>query len=83
MIIGKNTNLGGKNPFLKEQTSPLPLKEEKRTILEQSRTMQHTDVTSKKEMNDKAFAMLEDRLQKGLISMEDFNKLCEQLGKRK
>ena len=45
--------------------------------------MQHTDVTSKKEMNDKAFAMLEDRLQKGLISMEDFNKLCEQLGKRK
>ena len=52
-------------------------------MMENNRAMQHTNVMSKKEMNEKAFSMLQDRLNKGLISMDEFNKKCAQLGKNK
>ena len=79
MIIGKNTNLQPKNSFIKSGT---PISDSSR-MMEQNRVMQHTNVMSKNEMNDKALAMLQDRLRKGLISMDEFNKMCNQLGKRK
>ena len=83
MIIGKNTNLQPKNNFIRnENTQNNPLNN-MNPMLETNRTMQHTNIMSKQEMNDKAFAMLQDRLNKGLISMEEFNKMCNQLGKRK
>ena len=83
MIIGKNTNFqANRNQFLKENNQN-PTHPKINPMMEQTRTMQHTNVMSKKEMNDKAFAMLEDRLNKGLISIEEFNKKCTLLGKRK
>lgn len=45
-------------------------------------TLQHKDVLNKNDMNDKAFAMLQERLSNGLITIEEFNKKCTQLGKR-
>lgn len=45
-------------------------------------TTKHRDVLSKSDMNDKAFAMLQERLNNGLITIEEFNKKCTQLGKR-
>lgn len=45
-------------------------------------TIQHKDVLNQNDMNDKAFAMLQERLNNGLISIEEFNKKCTQLGKR-
>ncbi len=85
MIIGNNTNLNhNQNTFLNNQdndnqTSFL----DSDMMREKNRAMQHTDVMSKSEMKDKSFAMLQDRLNKGLISMEEFNKMCNNLGKQK
>ena len=80
MIIGKNTNFQPKqNNFIKPNenrgfinptTKPNP-------------TMQHADIMNKNEMHDKAFSILQERYNQGLISLEEFNKKCEQLGKRK
>lgn len=41
----------------------------------------HVDPTNHNAMHDKTLALLNDRLQKGQISMEEFNKQCQQLGK--
>ena len=41
----------------------------------------HVNPTSRHDMHDKTLALLNDRLQKGQISMEEFNKQCTQLGK--
>ena len=86
MIIGKNTNLQPKNNFVRNDNNQNTSNNSIKSInpmVETNRVMQHTNVMSKQEMNDKAFAMLQDRLNKGQISMEEFNKMCSQLGKRK
>lgn len=41
----------------------------------------HVNPTNKQDMHDKTLALLNDRLQKGQISMDEFNKQCTQLGK--
>ena len=41
----------------------------------------HVNPTSRHDMHDKTLALLNDRLQKGQITMEEFNKQCTQLGK--
>ena len=80
MIIGKNTNFQAKqNNFMKPKSTNKPM--QAKTGFNQ--TMQHTDVMNKNDMYDKSFNMLQDRLNKGLISLEEFNKKCAQLGKRK
>lgn len=43
----------------------------------------HVNPTNKQDMRDKTLALLNDRLQKGQISMDEFNKQCTQLGKLK
>lgn len=45
-------------------------------------TIKHRDILNKNDMNDKAFSMLQERLNNGLITIEEFNKKCTQLGKR-
>ncbi len=48
---------------------------------ETTRNMKYTDVNSSNDMQDKAFAMLQDRLRNGTITIEEFNKKCSALGK--
>lgn len=48
---------------------------------ENTSTMNHTNVMDKNEMHNKAFAMLQERLSNGTISIEEFNKKCRELGK--
>ena len=83
MIIGKNTNLQNNNQFINSQPNNNTSSNRINPMMESNRTMQHTNVMSKKEMNDKAFSMLQDRLNKGLITMDEFNKKCAKLGKLK
>lgn len=44
--------------------------------------MKNTNVLDKNEMMDKSFQILQDRLNKGLISLEEFNKQCNKLNKK-
>ena len=39
------------------------------------------NVNSRDEMTDKSLAMLQDRLNNGLITMDEFHKKCEQINK--
>lgn len=85
MIIGKNNNQNNFNQAFNNKMN---------TIKENAQvtkgivspiahdTLQHKDVLSKNDMNDKAFSMLQERLDNGLITIEEFNKKCTQLGKR-
>ena len=43
----------------------------------------HANVNSKDEMSDKTLAMLHERLAQGLITLDEFNKQCEKLGKKR
>ena len=42
---------------------------------------QHVNPTNSSDMHDKKLALLNDRLQKGQITMDEFSKQCRQLGK--
>lgn len=48
---------------------------------ETSQTNKYSDVNSKHEMADKSFAMLQERYNNGLITLEEFTKKCNQLNK--
>lgn len=65
-----NNNFSQKNKFIINQT------------IENERIKQHTNVNSKNEMNSKAYAMLQDRYQQGLISLDEFTKKCNELRKK-
>lgn len=45
--------------------------------------MQHNNILSKCESSNNAFAILQERLDNGLITIDEFNKRCIELGKRK
>ena len=46
-----------------------------------SHTAQYKDVLNQNEMTDKSFSMLQERLNNGLISLEEFNRKCKALNK--
>lgn len=48
---------------------------------ESNKTNKYSNVNSKHEMADKSFAMLQERYNNGLISLEEFTKKCNQLNK--
>lgn len=46
-------------------------------------SMQHSNPTDKENMRDKSLAMLHDRLKKGTISLEEFNKKVKNINNNK
>ena len=85
MLIGKNFN--------NQQAQTQRFNENFQRLQNQNRKMnntngfvknlsqhQYTDPTRTNDMHDKTLALLNDRLQKGQISMEEFNKQCQHLG---
>ena len=92
MIIGKNNNNFGKPNFVVNNHSNQQnlINNEKSTINnkpyfnpanEKASTMYHSNIMSKDDMNKKSFAMLQERLSNGTISIEEFNRKCAELGK--
>lgn len=57
--------------------------EQKNIFTKDIKTQQHINPINKNDMADKTLAILHERLQKGTISLEEFNKRCEELGKRR
>ncbi len=98
MIIGKNPFPRNKNfenlkveknkkiKNDKKVTSRIPNKSippTKNVFIKDMEAYQHTNILNKEEMNEKSFAMLNDRLSKGVITQEEFNKQCKKIAKRK
>ena len=90
MIIGNGNNrMNGSNHFQSNFNQRFNMIQEEGEKNQNRRnpftvsqpTNQHPDVMNQKEMTDRAFNMLQERLQNGTISIEEFNKKCEQLNK--
>lgn len=72
MIIGGNNSFNNKR-FEKTNFSDLH-KEEKRNVFTNNLdSYRYANPLDSKMMHEKSLAMLQDRLDKGLISMEEFN----------
>ena len=78
MIIGNTNNNNNSNFNQKLNTIKENYNKNAAAINMQDTTknMKYTDVVSKNEMQEKAFAMLQDRLSNGTISPDEFNKQC-------
>ena len=48
-------------------------------FVEDINSMQHSDPTSRDNMRDKSLAMLQDRLEQGTISLDEFNKKVSEI----
>lgn len=95
MIIGNNNQNNSFKPNPTNFTSNFD--ERFNTVLKEStknrdkispystdeKAINYTNVNNKSEMADKSFAMLQERLNNGLISLEEFNKKCQQLNRRR
>jgi predicted metalloendopeptidase len=88
MIIGNNSN---KNNFTKQNTFTTNFNERFNTIQEenkknknkinpfQEKITTYNNISNKNDMTNKSFAMLQERYNKGLISLDEFNKKCNKL----
>jgi len=84
MIIGKGNNNFLKTNFNNRMNT---IKDNVKNLVgpvenQQINTMQHSNILDRSEMKEKSFNMLQDRYNKGLISIEEFNKKCSELGKK-
>ena len=86
MIIGKNSfnsNNTFNNRFNEIKENDNKNHNLVNPIAETTTNMAHTNINSRNEMYEKSFAMLQDRLRNGLISVEEFNSKCNELNKKR
>ena len=76
----ENNQFKNKNLEFQER---LNQSQEKNIFTEDFTTQKHTNPIDKNDMSDKSLAMLHERLKQGTITLDEFNKKCEQLGKRR
>lgn len=91
MLIGNNNGFGkpnfvsNNNPLQNNPNNQNNNPNQKKNIFnpmnEKVSSFQRSNVMNKDEMNNKAFAMLQERLSNGTISIEEFNRKCHELGK--
>ena len=92
MIIGNNNNGNtfnnngdNLNNNLNKGTNYVDNNQQKsyNPFIKDINSMQHSDPTSKNEMRDKSLAMLQNRLENGLITLDDFNKKVKNINNSK
>lgn len=92
MIIGNNSQQNNNNDFSRQKVRPftnnfdekfqsMPKNNNFNEKDDGMRSTSFYDVNSKSEMLDKSYAMLKERYQNGLITLEEFNKKCNKLNK--
>ena len=86
MIIGNNSNnQPNYNSNFNERFNTIKHNNEQNhdivNMRETIKNMNHSNINNTNEMKEKAFAMLQDRLSNGTISLEEFNKKCRAIGK--
>ena len=98
MIIGNNSNGNNfnnkfndrqvqENTNFNRKMDQIKGNEEKTTynnpFVEDINSMQHSDPTSRETMRDKSLAMLQERLENGTISVDEFNRKVSQINNHK
>lgn len=83
MIIGRNNSFNNKR-FEKTNFSNLHKETEKKNIFTNDvSAYRYANPLDSDKMHEKALAMLQDRLDKGLISMEEFNVQLKRITRNK
>lgn len=83
MIIGKNNSFNNKR-FEKTNFSNLHKGTEKKNIFTNDvSAYRYANTLDSDKMHEKSLAMLQDRLDKGLISMEEFNVQLKRITRNK
>lgn len=97
MLIGNNSNnkknnfskpLGNhfeNNQFInKNQQFQKKIQSQNKNIFTQDiKTNKHVNPVNNHDMADKTLSLLHERLKQGMISLDEFNKKCEELGKKR
>ena len=80
MIIGNN-NMNNNSNFIRNN-NPINNNSNHHNVLPERKAAQiNANVMNKNDMADKSFAMLQERYENGLISLEEFTKQCNKLNK--
>ena len=85
MIIGNNNfnNNNFTNKFNRIKKEGERNKERLNPTLVDKKSFNYSNTKSKQQMADKSFAMLQDRYNNGLISLEEFTRKCNNLEKQR
>ncbi|MBR3049060.1 MAG: SHOCT domain-containing protein [Bacilli bacterium] len=86
MIIGGNNNMNKGNDLINNFKNKNPQNNKIKNnfgFTEEIKDYVHTNPTDDITMYDKSIAMLKNRLDNGLITIEEFNRKCEEIGKKK
>lgn len=77
----ENNQFVNKNKEFQERMSNI--QSQKNIFTQDIKTQQHINPTNKNDMYDKTLALLHERLQQGSITLEEFNKKCRDLAKKR
>lgn len=78
--VQENTNFNRKMDQIKDNEDKTFYKN---PFVEDLNSMQHSNPTDRTDMRDKSLAMLQERLENGTISLDEFNKKVSQINKNK
>lgn len=87
IIDNSNNNPMNENNNFKNKMNEIKKNSELNTFnnkfVDDITSLQHSDPTSKNDMHNKSLALLQDRLEKGIITLDEFNKKVANLNKNK
>lgn len=82
MLIGNNTNFNNDNNNFNTKIRTIKENTKVTNPTMNNNTNMYKNITNSNEAIDKSFQILKDRLDNGLITLDEFNKKCSQINKR-
>ena len=85
MIIGNNNSFNNDNNNFTNKFNTIKENGNKMNPVApmSNEANRYTNINDRSQVADKSFQILKDRLDNGLISLEEFNKKCQQINKLK
>lgn len=81
MLIGNNTNFNNDNNNFNNKMRTIKENNNITNNIMNNDTNMYKNITNNNETIDKSFQILKDRLDNGLITLDEFNKKCQQINK--
>ena len=81
MLIGNNTNFNNDNNNFNNKMRVIKENTTNSNIIKNNDTNMYKNITNTNETSDKAFQILKDRLDNGLITLDEFNQKCNKINK--
>ena len=81
MLIGNNTNFNNDNNNFNTKMRAIKENTTNSNIIRNNDTNMYKNINNSNETTDKAFQILKDRLDNGLITLDEFNQKCNKINK--